>query len=93
MASGPKLNLGVLERKVAYSGEGIRPAVESGLLAARTIASAPHRSDAEHLDAYRVALETRFGRRGAATGPELLRFGPPRLTRQIAGWLLGNPHF
>ena len=23
MASGPKLNLGVLERKVAYSGEGI----------------------------------------------------------------------
>jgi flavin-dependent dehydrogenase len=35
------------------SGEGIRPAVESGLLAADTIIAADGNYDSEHLEPYR----------------------------------------
>lgn len=43
------------------SGEGIRTAVESGLLAARTVIDAAGRYDRANLDAYRAAIEQRFG--------------------------------
>jgi len=51
---------------VAYSqsGEGIRPAVESGLLAARVIADAAGKYTRENLEPYRAALAARFGESG-----------------------------
>jgi menaquinone-9 beta-reductase len=50
---------------LAYSGsgEGIRPAVESGLLAARAILRARGRFDGDDLAGYGRAIEDRFGRR------------------------------
>ncbi|MGE0455840.1 MAG: FAD-dependent monooxygenase [Vicinamibacteria bacterium] len=45
------------------SGEGIGPAVESGLLAAEAILAANGRHRRQDLEPYRAALERRFGRR------------------------------
>jgi flavin-dependent dehydrogenase len=75
------------------SGEGIRPAVESGLLAARVLRGAAGGYDCARLDPYRRALENRFGPRDP-----LFRFGPTDLlpaplARWIAGKLLANPWF
>jgi flavin-dependent dehydrogenase len=53
------------------SGEGIRPAIESGLLAARTIAAAAGRYDVASLAAYARAIEARFGSRRAPGGGPL----------------------
>ncbi|MGO8690542.1 MAG: NAD(P)/FAD-dependent oxidoreductase [Thermoguttaceae bacterium] len=59
------------------SGEGIRPAVESGLLAARAIAAAGGDYRRERLASYARAMEARFGRRRvhpvAASAPGALR--------------------
>jgi geranylgeranyl reductase family protein len=46
------------------SGEGIRPAIESGLLAAQTIAQAQGDYSRESLGAYRSLLARRFGTSG-----------------------------
>jgi flavin-dependent dehydrogenase len=46
------------------SGEGIRPAVESGLLGARAVLATGGRYRREDLQPYRSAIEARFGRRG-----------------------------
>jgi 2-polyprenyl-6-methoxyphenol hydroxylase-like FAD-dependent oxidoreductase len=48
---------------LAYSGsgEGIRPAIESGLLAARTIVEANGRYTSGDLQPYRQRLDARFG--------------------------------
>jgi len=54
----------------AASGEGIRPAVESGLLAGETVLSARGQYSRQDLEPYRRALAARFG-----TGPR--RFFPP----------------
>jgi flavin-dependent dehydrogenase len=43
------------------SGEGIRPAVESGLMAAETIVAAKGDYRRERLDDYRAKVESRFG--------------------------------
>jgi flavin-dependent dehydrogenase len=50
---------------LAYScsGEGILPAIESGLLAAETLLAARGRYDAPDLEPYRHAVEQRLGRR------------------------------
>jgi len=45
----------------AQSGEGIRPAIESGLLAAKVIAEARRVYRRENLEHYREALTARFG--------------------------------
>ena len=45
----------------AQSGEGIRPAIESGLLAAKAIAEARGKYRRENLERYRKALTARFG--------------------------------
>jgi menaquinone-9 beta-reductase len=63
----------------AASGEGIRPAVESGLLAARTIVAARARG-IDDLASYASAVEARFGRR-ASSGPSGLLPGP------VAAWI------
>jgi geranylgeranyl reductase family protein len=75
------------------SGEGIRPAVESGLLAAHAIASRPARSDAAHLSAYAAAIAARFGRRGPRGGPGLTGLLPAAWTQKVAGALFANPRF
>lgn len=51
------------------SGEGIRPAVESALMAAEAIAGAGKKYDAPALAAYRSALEARFGPVRGSPGP------------------------
>ena len=59
---------------LAYScsGEGILPAIESGLLAAETVLAARGRYDAADLEPYRRAVEHRLGRRQASRLPSWL---------------------
>lgn len=67
------------------SGEGIRPAVESALLAARTIVEAGGRP--EGLTSYRQQLDARFGRAG---GSSLRRLVGANLAARLGGFVLGN---
>ena len=70
------------------SGEGIRPAIESGLLAAQVIADAAGDYRRQRLEPYRRKIEGRFGRRrqrpAAARAPSALRrlLGRSLLTRR-----------
>ena len=72
------------------SGEGIRPAVQSGLMAAETILAARGDYRLQALDGYRRRMEARFG-------PRTPRVPPPRVTsgvrRRLAHWLLGQRWF
>jgi len=68
------------------SGEGIRPAVESGLLAARAIA-------AKDLSGYARAMETRFGPRTRERGSGLSDWLPRRIRPWVAEKLLATPAF
>jgi geranylgeranyl reductase family protein len=82
------------------TGEGIRPAIESGLLAADVIREAAGDYRAERLTPYRTRLQARLGRPGSgaaalipafarrALGRAILR--SPQLTRRIVldGWFL-----
>lgn len=70
------------------SGEGIRPAVESGLMAAATILAAGGDYGRMQLQPYADRLVTRFG---AATPPGSI--GPAFLRNALAGILLGNRWF
>jgi geranylgeranyl reductase family protein len=67
------------------SGEGIRPAVESGLLAATTIAEAGGCYDRKHLAQYARRITERFGPRGPT--PSILDLVPGPLLRALAGQL------
>lgn len=82
------------------TGEGIRPAIESGLLAAEVIREAAGNYRAQRLMPYWTRLQARLGRPGTglptllpapvrrALGRALLRSGP--LTRRVVleGWFL-----
>jgi flavin-dependent dehydrogenase len=57
------------------TGEGVRPALESGLLAAEAILTAGGRAGRDDLEAYAAALEERLGPRR-----------PPRRPGPLAGW-------
>lgn len=70
------------------SGEGIRPAIESALLAARVIDRAPDYS-VHALDGYREALEEHFGKR---TGSAELRV-PDWIKIPLARTLMRSPWF
>ncbi len=70
------------------SGEGIRPAVESGLMAAATIVAARKDYRCERLLPYASRLAVRFGE-AAASG----RSEPSFLRNFIAGKLLNNKWF
>jgi geranylgeranyl reductase family protein len=71
------------------SGEGIRPAVESGLLAARTIVEADGDYHADRLTPYGRRLAARFGAYGGGGSG-----GPTRALRSFVGRrLLGNAWF
>ncbi len=75
----------------AQSGEGIRPAVESGLMAAAVILAAGGDGSPERLAPYAEAVFERFGRRRAGGGP--MRLVPVPLRRWLARRLLGSPWF
>jgi geranylgeranyl reductase family protein len=75
------------------SGEGIRPAIESGLLAARTIFEAKGAYDRASLLPYARALEARFGARSPRFRFQPTALLPRRLRPRVAGALLGAPWF
>jgi flavin-dependent dehydrogenase len=78
---------------IAYpqSGEGIRPAIESGLLAASAIVESRGRYSAERLATYEHRLRRRFG--GARRRPALSKAVVERLGASLLPWLLRNPWF
>jgi geranylgeranyl reductase family protein len=77
---------------MAYSpsGEGIRPAVESGLLAADVILAAAGDYRAARLEPYRARLSARFGSKSARSASDLL---PPGLKRFVAARLMASRWF
>lgn len=74
----------------AQSGEGIRPAVESALMAAETIAAARDDYSLEHLESYRQKLVARFGPRQKRSVSEYL---PAGLKGALARPLMARPWF
>jgi len=75
----------------AQSGEGIRPAVESGLLAAETIIAARGDYSQPRLEPYAARLRTRFGTGTVSTA--LSGIVPPRVGAALARKLLKTPAF
>jgi flavin-dependent dehydrogenase len=74
----------------AHSGEGIRPAVESALLAAQVIATSRGDYSVRHLQAYAGLLEQRFGRRAHEAKSDLV---PQALKSRLAAQLLKTDWF
>jgi flavin-dependent dehydrogenase len=77
----------------AQSGEGIRPAVESGLLAAKVIADAHGQYSREQLEIYRSSLFDRFHK---SESNWLTRIGgrlPAPAISAVARWILARPWF
>jgi flavin-dependent dehydrogenase len=72
------------------SGEGIRPAIESGLLAAATILQAHGNHTDAALRTYPDRLQARYGRRQPRRRAALL---PAALRQRLAQGLLGNRWF
>lgn len=72
------------------SGEGIRPAIESGLLAAQTVLGARHTYDRDSLEPYRARVRARFG---AGETPVAWRALPESVTTAIAARLLAMRWF
>ena len=73
------------------SGEGIRPAIESGLLAASTLIEARGCYTRGRLVAYEQRLKERFGRSDSLSRPARSESSP--LARAIVPWLLDVPSF
>jgi flavin-dependent dehydrogenase len=73
------------------SGEGIRPAVESALLAVTALTNADGNYSKSRLGSYATALEQRLGVRGAQSQSK--SWIPARVREAIAGHLLGNRWF
>jgi geranylgeranyl reductase family protein len=73
------------------SGEGIRPAIESGLLAAQTIVEADGRYDESRLAGYERRLVERFGDRRGGWG--ITDFVPASIAGVVAGRLFGSDWF
>src|SRR5262249_10211876 len=74
----------------AQSGEGIRPAVESGLMAAEAIAQADGNYSAERLNSYAHALAARYGNGQTVSAAKLL---PAVLRDGLARLLLTSKAF
>jgi menaquinone-9 beta-reductase len=72
----------------APSGEGIRTAVESGILAAQAIGEARGRYRREALQVYAAHLETRFQTKPGARQQPPLTWRVPQSLRNLAGRLL-----
>jgi geranylgeranyl reductase family protein len=73
------------------SGEGIRPAIESGLLAAEVILAAAGDYHRERLERYRQSIQERFGKRRRQRA--LAVRAPSRLRQFLAGRLLASRWF
>jgi len=73
------------------SGEGIRPAVESGLLAARALRSAVDPAAPEIEASYTRSVVARFGAGGPTPGRGLTGWLPASWTRRLAGRLFATP--
>jgi flavin-dependent dehydrogenase len=73
------------------SGEGIRPAIESGLIAAETIVESGGRYDASALAEYERRLVARFGERRTERG--ITDFVPLPIASAIAGRLFRSDWF
>ncbi len=71
------------------SGEGIRPAIESGLMGAETVIEARGDYRRERLEPYRARLQARFGEVEPAAGG----FVPQSIRNYIAAKLLANRWF
>jgi len=72
----------------AQSGEGIRPAVESGLMAANVIISANGNYLRRELASYQTQLEDR---RGKPPSSSLLNRLPAGWLTSLASWMLASP--
>jgi menaquinone-9 beta-reductase len=77
----------------AQSGEGIRPAVESGLLAAKVLIAAKGRYSREALDPYKSLLANRLGNPGGQWATAVGRRLPSAVVSSIARRLLGTEWF
>ena len=77
----------------SQSGEGIRPAIESGLLAAKVILAAQGKYNQEVLEVYRELLAMRFGAWGAHWVTKLGRRLPSGLIQLLGERLLGMRWF
>ncbi len=77
----------------SQSGEGIRPAIESGLLAAKCIAQAAGDYTCANLERYRTMLTHRFGERGITGIARVGRRLPAPLLRAVAAGLVRSRSF
>jgi flavin-dependent dehydrogenase len=75
------------------SGEGIRPAIESGLLAAAVILRAGGRYREPELAPYEEAMIRRFGRRDMRGVSAISALVPASLRPRIARWALASRFF
>lgn len=77
----------------SQSGEGIRPAIESGLLAADVIVAANGVYNRGTLEPYRSLLASHFGESGIEWSTALGRHLPDRLVSSLAKLLLASRWF
>lgn len=77
----------------SQSGEGIRPAIESGLLAAKVIVAADGKYNRGGLENYHAVLTSRFGKSQNDLSGVIGRHLPAQLVRCFARILLANPWF
>lgn len=77
----------------SQSGEGIRPAIESGLLAAKVIAAAGGNYHRERLESYRTVIASRFGKSQKDWAMNIGRRLSPRLVGSLARPLLAARWF
>ena len=77
----------------SQSGEGIRPAIESGLLAAKAIVAANGEYTRGRLEAYRGMLTARFGEGRPDWATRVGQKLPPRVMQSLAGFLLRTQWF
>lgn len=77
----------------AQSGEGIRPAIESGLMAGAVIAQTRGDFSAQRLQPYAERLIGRFGPRHRKQTVPLQAWIPAELRRNMAARLLSSPWF
>jgi len=75
----------------SQSGEGIRPAVESGLLAAKVISSADGKYGTEAMQAYSHLLKKQFG--DSSGSPAAAAFLPQWLRNELARFLFMKQWF
>jgi len=75
------------------SGEGIRPAVESGLLAAEVLRASGGRADPAARRRYEEAVQARFGPRRGRPRRGLTDLLPARWRGPISGRILAQPTF